>query len=129
MATNRRLRGAALQGYYTAAEWSALKDVRFDGYVILRGALNHDGSVHSPASFISYPDHSRDEMAVSFSKRIRLKPTQVGSHISPWAEIYVVFYESGRKPSEALVYGEQIGATAAARQIGSGKVKLHVIQY
>lgn len=106
IATNPHLPAEAMARFYSEAEWNTLKSRNYVGYVILEGFIGRDSRVGHAHLIESCPDDSRNSLAAELSRRIKISPFTIGSHIRPVARVYVLFYEDGSNPREAVVYAE-----------------------
>ena len=95
--------------FYSEADWDTLKRRHYVGYVILEGLIGGDSRVGGAHPVESYPDDSRNSLAAELSRRIKISSFTIGSHIRPAARVYVLFYEDGFNPREAIVYAEPVG--------------------
>ncbi|WP_152032838.1 hypothetical protein [Ereboglobus luteus] len=116
LATNPNSPNNLIQQFYGTAQWNRIKDMKYDGFVIMRGVIADNRTIPNPRIIKSYPDNSRDMMALDFAKDIRITPVTVGGRIRGSGEIYVYFYETKLPPREALVIAKQqdtIGPTVS----------------
>jgi len=118
LAGNPRLQEDLIREFYTEERWKEVRDTPYDGYVIYRGRIERDRSITPGRIIESYPDKSRDKAALSFGRDILLSPVRAGSRVSPSAEVFVVFYETGIAPNKALVFARQTGAFGASSALG-----------
>lgn len=116
-----------LEKFFDPAKWGTVRKMKYDGYVELRGTVNEDHSVNIGHVYEAFPDDSRNELAMEFSKKVRMSPVKVGSHVRPGAKIYVYFYERGHSPHEALVVAEQ-DSPVATDSFG-GTIYLTIFEY
>jgi hypothetical protein len=128
LAGNPRLPAQTIARFYSATEWEALKDRRYDGYAILRGPIGDDNRVTGPIVVESFPDKSRSNLALTLSRRVKIAPTTIGTHVRPTARVYVVFYETP-KPRRAIIFAEQSGFTGPVNRFGGDQNRYLVTSY
>ncbi|MDF9827157.1 hypothetical protein M2103_000785 [Ereboglobus sp. PH5-5] len=117
LATNPKAPNDLIQMFYGGAQWNRIKDMQYDGFVVMRGIIADNRTIPNPRIVKSFPDDSRNERALEFAKEIRLTPVTVGGRVRGAGEIHVYFYETKIPPREALVIAKQqdtVGPTASA---------------
>lgn len=109
---NPRIPVDDLREFFEKGKWEEMKDVEYDAYVILRGAVEEDRSVTVDQILDFYPDDSRNDLALKFAKRAAIVPNRIGTRVKPAAKVYVVFYEKSLIMKQAMVFAKQQGALA-----------------
>ena len=107
LAGDSRIPKELIRPTFTSGQWKRISVQPYSGLVVIRGTLTPEGVFSAGRITDAYPDNSRNRMALELSRKIRIKPIVVGSHILPSGEVFVVFYED-RKPRIAYVFGRQI---------------------
>lgn len=83
---------------------TTLESLQYTGYVILDAWVQDDGIVRVNRVTESFPDGSRDALAVAFAKKAVIRTQVLGSRISPTAVVYVVFYDHKLEGDIALTF-------------------------
>jgi hypothetical protein len=117
-----------IEQFYTPPAWKLIYDAPISGYVVMNATIQTDEQVHVFAQVASYPDHSRDALAKQFAARVRIAGPNVGSHLAPTADVYIIFYDSDRQAMQAVVFAKQ-HESASARKMARGDFYLEVIDY
>jgi hypothetical protein len=120
-----RLPASEIQRFFHNDEPMPFMRLPYDGYAILRGRINRDGSI-TVRVVSSYPDESRNDLARSLSEAVRLPPYTRDPRRRPVVHVYVVFYEHFTSPRKALVYAT--AETAYDSEARSGGY-LHIGDY
>ena len=121
LAGDPRLPEMEIRAFYSELGWRTVKDIPFDGYVVVRASINDDHTLSDLRVYESYPDDSHNELAMTFAQHARLSGTTVGGRTKPNGEIYVVFYETNSSPHRALVFGREIGGAALTEGIARNR--------
>jgi len=102
--SNPTIPTADLQSLYSDQRWSSVEHRRYDGYVLMQASAGDDSSVKIERVIESYPDHSRDSMAVAFGSRVKVDASRVGLYLAPSVRVYAVFYSGPLNSHTALVF-------------------------
>jgi hypothetical protein len=116
---NRKIQSEVLQDLFTPDEWKDLLARPYAGFVILRGMIAEDGHVANPKIFQSYPDGSRDKMALEFGPNWKIRIPTINSRMPHLAEIYVVFYEGTKFTRKAIVFGTPLNNDVAPTRMSA----------
>ncbi len=92
---------------HSPRQWGYLRDLTYEGYVVLSGEIGDDGMVAVHRITRCYPDNSRDAMARALAQGIYIRAASAGSSIPPNAEIYVIFYGEMFEGQVAVVFAKQ----------------------
>lgn len=119
-----------LRGFYSPHDWPEIRDMPYDAFVVLRGTVERDNSVtiRSTAAYYPETDTSRLQRAIRYADDVKLSPISVGTHIRPYAEVFVVFYESQAEPNMALVFARQT-VTPGTQDASSRRIYLKTWTY
>jgi hypothetical protein len=114
LAGNPRLPDELIRVFYSDQRWREISNREYDAYVIYRGTIERDRSVTFRQVMESWPDRRRVQQAIKYGGEVRLSPIRIGSRVKPGAEVYVLFFETGRTPNQALVFAKQTGSYGAS---------------
>lgn len=100
-----------IRGFYSKEAWATIEDAPYDGCVIIRGSVKPNNVFRAGKIIESYPDDSRNKLALKLSKKVKLSSAKVGTRINPTADVYVLFYEENSDKRTALVFGKRRQST------------------
>jgi hypothetical protein len=107
LAGDRRLPAGDIERFFSPTQWQKLRDLGYDGFVIMDAQVRADGSLRVGKVRDSYPDASWHTLARQFGEEARLRAASVGSHIDPPAEVFVVFFKRAFDGNLALIFARQ----------------------
>jgi hypothetical protein len=110
---NPRLPTDSINRFYSYDKFAALRDRRYEGYVILEAEAITETKIRIDRVAEAFPDDSRVEIAKELAGKARSSARNVGSHLPPPIEVYVIFYRTSEQRIGALVYGEELPAAGA----------------
>ena len=128
LATNPNAPNDVIQEFYSASRWNQIKNLKYDAFVVLRGVIADNRTIPNPRITKSFPDNQRDAMALDFARDIRISPVTIGGRIRGSAEVHVYFYETTRRPRQALVVAKQQSTTGPTASLG-GTTYLLTVTY
>ncbi|MBI3886788.1 MAG: hypothetical protein HY302_13815 [Opitutae bacterium] len=111
LASDKRLPAAEIQSFYSPILWAKLRGEPFKGFVVAEGDVQGSRFV-ARRILESYPDGSRNGLALGFLTNVALNVSTVGTNLQPKAMAYVVFYEGNFDGDMALIYAKQVGYSA-----------------
>ncbi|HEY5079440.1 MAG TPA: hypothetical protein VII43_06315, partial [Opitutaceae bacterium] len=80
-----------LRPLYSDERWSALENRRYEGYVVMEAVAEGD-SLRILKRIESIPDHTRDEMAMDFAGRMKVRRESPGTFFAQRKRVYAIFY-------------------------------------
>lgn len=113
LAGDPRFPAQDIEGMFTPAQWRKLRDLEYVACVRLEAQIRADGSVSVDKVLEVSPDSSWFELARGYLGNVELRAASVGSHLSPRAEIYVVFFKRALDGNLALIFARQKDEPAA----------------
>ncbi|HVU17707.1 MAG TPA: hypothetical protein VHD32_12330 [Candidatus Didemnitutus sp.] len=116
---NPRLPTDEIAQFYEPEKFVHVLDEKYAGYVILEGEAPDNRSVRVDRVAEAFPDHSLDVLARGLVANARVSGHQVGSHLAPRVEVFVVFYATKAGTLGALVYGRELPAAESRTQYKS----------
>ncbi|MCG8433077.1 MAG: hypothetical protein MJA83_03470 [Gammaproteobacteria bacterium] len=106
---NKRIPKAALEkGIGDDAERAALMRATYDGYVMLAGRLQSDGTFTFTSVRKSDPEGKYDKKALKHAERVSMRAFTTGSHMRPSARAHVLVYEAGNESKADITDRELI---------------------
>ena len=114
---NDRLPHAEMEKLSQSRQWALMRNLEYSGYVIMEGRIDEDDRVHVSKLSESYPDNSRDRLALALGNKTVIHARNIGSRIEAKAEVYVIFYEKLNDANLAFIYARQVDYMATE---GSG---------
>ena len=101
-----------LRNCFSTEGWDAIRNLEYDGYVIIRAFINSDKTLTVDKVVDSYPDDSRNALALKHADQVMLTPTRVGTNTTLHARIYAVFYENPPLPNKGIIFAQQYGVAS-----------------
>lgn len=117
LAANPTIETGDLRPLYSAERWSSLENNKYEGYVVMEAVAEGD-SLRILKLTESIPDHSRDEMAMDFAGRMKVRPEAPGTFFSQRKRIYAVFYPTPQGSHTALVFSYQPPGDSSTKGAG-----------
>ena len=86
---------------------STLESLKYTAYVILDGWIEEDGHVRLNRTRQSFPDHTRDQLALAFGRKAVIHTPTSASKINPTVTVYVIFYDNAIEGQIALTFAKR----------------------
>lgn len=112
LAANRRLPSAQIEKFYSPIQWAKIREMNYRGYVVAEGEIAGN-RLEVRKLRESFPDNSRDALALTMLKDVELKASTVGTNITPRGLAYVIFYERNIDGDLALIFAKQTDESVA----------------
>ncbi|MCG8525019.1 MAG: hypothetical protein MI748_01475 [Opitutales bacterium] len=107
-----------LIGFYGRKQWKEMRNIPYDGYIVMSGSVDRHENFHIDEIKEAYPDDSRNKIALQFANGIKASNLNAGSRIKARIRVYVVFYETFSSPNRAIVFTHKSGTSAPTESIG-----------
>lgn len=127
IAGNRSIPVRELSYCFDSEGWDKIRTAPYDGYVVLRGKIV-DSELKVTGIVESYPDNSRDRLALEFAKELYAREFSLGSRIPTQATVHALFYETGQEPNVAIVYTDR-NEGMNLRDSNGGSITLRIWSY
>lgn len=115
LTSDARLPAVELREFYSPTLWGRIRDEQFTGFVIVEADVS-ENRLLVRRLVESFPDGSRNQLALRLLQGVELKVSTIGTNLPPRAVAYVVFYEKNLDGDLALIYAKQTDYSVPGEQ-------------
>ena len=108
LATTGSFPTTEIESFFPPSQWRKLRELAFAGYVVMDAQVRANGSLNLTRIRASFPDDARNAQALGFARAVELKAANIGSHLAPEAEVYVIFFQPSLDGRLALTFAREL---------------------
>jgi hypothetical protein len=108
LATTSSFPTTEIESLFSPLQWRKLRELEFAGYVVMDAQVRVNSSLNITRIRASFPDDTRNAQALAFAREVELKAATIGSHLTPEAEVYVIFFSPSLDGRLALTFAREL---------------------